>query len=335
MIEEIWDEIRIEVEQQKLTTGMVRRRIHPETHSDLFLAIERPGDIRLFLLRIPLSILPSRGMLPEAEGFSVAPITQPDDGPMHVTMMLRLSDKRYQDIFTVLVEDIITAILPAPDDQSMLNIFISRLLSWQHFLAIHGPEGLSKEAQQGLYGELWFLRHYLLKHLEPAKAINAWTGPNGTPHDFQFQHCAIEVKTASSKQLQQIKISNERQLDETHVPALYLFHLSLDISRADGESLPEMIKILREIIKDNPLVLQTFEKILLVAGYLDTHTDRYLQNYYHIREYNIFKITDDFPRIIEQDLRSGVGDVHYAISVAECKHFTFKESDFISMLCKE
>ncbi|MCL4516110.1 MAG: PD-(D/E)XK motif protein [Firmicutes bacterium] len=335
MIEELWQELEAEVEQQHVTTGMIRRRIHPQDRPDISLAIERPGDVRLLLLRIPISTLPPRDMLPGAEGFVVAPVTQRDDDPNHATLMLRLSDKRYQDIFTVLVEDVVAAITSTPDDTNMLKIFLSRLLTWQRFLAVHGPEGLSKEAQQGLYGELWFLRHSLFRHTDLLIAVQAWTGPGGAPHDFQFPHCAVEVKTTSSKQPQQIRVSNERQLDETHIPALYLFHLSLDVSRTGGESLPEMVYALRKAMEGYPVVHQAFEQVLLIAGYLDAHADRYQQNRYHVREHNVFRVRDEFPRIIVRDLRAGVGDVHYAIGVAECKHFAIEDSKFITMLSGE
>ena len=272
--------------------------------------------------------MPSRERLPEAEGFILTPVSLPDD-VNYITLVLRLADQRYQDIFTVLVEDVVAAVTPAPDETQMLNILLSRLLAWQRFLTAQGQDGLGKDAQQGLYGELWFLCYILIGAVGELKAVQAWTGPARAPHDFQLSRGAVEVKTTAAKQLQQIRISNERQLDETHLPVLWLFHLSLDISRTGGESLPAMVSAVRERISADPLGLQVFELALLSAGYLDIHAERYQQNRYHIREQNIFQIRENFPRIIERDLRSGVGDVHYAISVAECKHYAIKTDAFI------
>ena len=334
MIEALWQELKAEADQQRLSAGMIRRRIHPESRQDLFLALERPGDIRLLLLRIPADALPSRERLPAAEGFTLMPVALPDEGN-YITLVLRLADQRYQDIFTILVEDVVAAVTPASDETRMLNILLSRLLAWQRFLTAQGADGLGNEAQQGLYGELWFLYHLLIGVVGELKAAQAWTGPSGAPHDFQLSHGAIEVKTTAAKQLQQIRISNERQLDETHLPGLWLFHLSLGVSKTGGESLPEMVSAVRQRIAADPLSLQVFELALLAAGYLDIHADRYLQNRYHIREQNIFQVHENFPRIIEHDLRSGVGDVHYAISVAECKHYAIGTDAFINRIREE
>jgi len=334
MIEALWQELKAETDQQRLSAGIIRRRIHPESRQDLFLALERPDDNRMLLLRIPADAMPPRDRLPEAEGFVLTPVALPDDGNC-VTLMLRLADQRYRDIFTVLVEDVVAAVTLAPDESRMLNILLSRLLAWQRFLAAQGPEGLGKEAQQGLYGELWFLYHLLIEAVGEQRAVQAWTGPSGAPHDFQLSHGAIEVKTTATKQLQQIRVSNERQLDETHLPRLWLFHLSLDVSQTDGESLPDMVNVMRQRLTADPLSFQMFELALLAAGYLDTHAERYQQHRYHIREQNVFHVRAAFPRIIESDLRSGVGDVHYAISVAECKHYAIGIDAFISGIREE
>jgi Putative PD-(D/E)XK family member, (DUF4420) len=51
-----------------------------------------------------------------------------------------------------------------------------------------------------------------------------------------------------------------------------------------------------------------------------------------IREHNYFKVGAEFPRIIESDLRNGIGDVRYTISVAECKRFSIAESEVIALI---
>ena len=43
MIEALWQELKAEADQQRLSAGLIRRRIHPESPQDLFLALERPG----------------------------------------------------------------------------------------------------------------------------------------------------------------------------------------------------------------------------------------------------------------------------------------------------
>jgi Putative PD-(D/E)XK family member, (DUF4420) len=68
------------------------------------------------------------------------------------------------------------------------------------------------------------------------------------------------------------------------------------------------------------------------VGYLDVHVTRYEKIGYIIREHNYFKVEAGFPRIIESDLRNGIGDVRYTISVAECKRFSIIESEVIALI---
>jgi hypothetical protein len=42
---------------------------------------------------------------------------------------------------------------------------------------------------------------------------------------------------------------------------------------------------------------------------------------YHVRQDNFFKVEGDFPRIQENELRNGVGDVKYSIIISQCQQY--------------
>jgi hypothetical protein len=321
MFEDIWKALASEAATGVANGSIVRRRIFPKERPNIFLAVERPNNARLLLIDLCSDAIPHAQQLPTGEGFSVELVALPETGSHLATLALRLTDARYSEIFTVLVEDVVDAAVRTPNDNRMVDQFIARLFAWQRFLASHGPDGLSREAQQGLYGELHCLRTTVLPALDADSAVKAWTGPSGAVHDFQRPQCAVEVKTSSGKQLQVIWISNERQLDTAHVADLWLSHVSLDISMADGESLNDIVASLRESLAAHDLARQALDDHLWQAGYLDEHADRYETAKYNIRAYRVFHVRDGFPRIVESDLRPGIGDVHYAVSVAECMHY--------------
>ena len=77
-----------------------------------------------------------------------------------------------------------------------------------------------------------------------------------------------------------------------------------------------------------------FDNALIERGYLDTHESKYSRTGYSIRDSKIFLIADDFPRIKEEELRNGVGDVKYSILVAECSDYEMPESDFVKELAE-
>lgn len=333
--QETWADLVAEAERNGTAAGIVRLRVHPDSRPSIFLAVERPSDTPLLLLRLRRSSIPPGHRLPVADGFTVAPVVQPDDDAEHATLVIRLSDTRYADIFSALVDDVVSAILPTPNDDRLVSTLAGRLTAWQRFLAAHGLQGLGKEAQQGLFGELQCLRAYMLPNIEAMSAISAWTGPAEAVHDFQLPSCAVEVKTTATKQLQSIRVSNERQLDDTYVPRLWLCHYSLDISPAVGESLVEMIASVRTSLEQDGIARQAFDDRLWSAGYMDAQADVYQDTRYQIRDHNVFSVGEGFPRITEQGLMAGVGDVQYSISVAECKHFAVDVTAFVRSLTED
>jgi len=329
-ISELWSELERNIQQDR--SGYVTRRVRPDSLCDLRIAVVEPQGTRTLLLRVRRAAAEFIREYPKSEGFQVQLVRLSDDSQDYVTLQLGLTQNRYSDIFTALVADVITGVAEKLTEESGLEEFVVRLKRWQTFLRVNQPEGLSEIAQQGLYGELWFLRQLVFPHLELLKGVRCWTGSRGTQQDFQFSGCAVEVKTTSAKQHQKLAIASERQLDETGAGAIVLLHLSLDVRQGQGETLPAMIASVRSLVAGDAIARDELENLLFEVGYLDIHTARYENIGYTIREYNYFKVGADFPKIIESDLRNGVGDVLYTISVAECKRFSILESEVIALM---
>lgn len=331
-IEKIWEDL--ENKGESFTSGYLTRRVLPHVNYDVYIAIEKPLNTRLLMLRVKSTLLDRKVVYPASSSFVVNRVALSQDSEEHSTLQLVLTNARYQDIFTTLVQDIVDYLASISEERAAISAFITRLKRWQTFLEKHSPEGLSESAQQGLYGELWFLRHLVLPHLGALDGLRRWTAPKGTQQDFQFSACAVEVKTTRAKQHQKLAIASERQLDDTGIGTIVLLHLSLDVRQEQGETLPEMITSVRSIVASDAIASDELENCLFEVGYLDIHATRYENIGYTVREHNYFKVRDDFPRIIESDLRNGVGEVCYTISVSECKRFSIPESE-MSTLIKE
>lgn len=119
---------------------------------------------------------------------------------------LALKEYRFNNIFDALIKDIIEVVSRAQSETAAVTAFVNRLQHWQKFLEEADPDGLSREAQQGLYGELWFLRERLIPLVKLSPALLAWIGPYGAHQDFLLHSCAIEVKTTGTKEPQQLMI---------------------------------------------------------------------------------------------------------------------------------
>jgi hypothetical protein len=321
----IWDELETLIAPG--SAGRFKRRVRPQSAIDLFVGVTKPTNQRLLMMLVSESSLQGIDKLPSSLGVE-ARIVRPGEDGRDATLELALTDPRFSDIFSALAADVIDVTAAIDDEERAVAEFVDRLRHWQRFLEESGLQGLSPERQRGLFAELWLARS-LLDDLPAVVVVRAWTGPARAPHDFQFGSCAIEVKATAAKQLQILRIVSERQLDSTGVGTLYLFHLSLDVHRGAGETLPGIVDDLRARLHGTGAA-QQFESSLMLAGYLTQQSHLYEEAGYTPRETNLFEVRGGFPRITEHDLVRGVGDVSYSISVAECKHYTVEKADILN-----
>lgn len=192
-------------------TGYFRRRICDQSPFDLNLAVEKPSNKRSLLFRVKTNSVDRATKMPACTGFELKLHTGPQDDGKHFTLCLSMSDAQFREVFTSLVGDIAQRIIGASNEREAVTRMMSRLHEWQIFFRRVSADGLSDEAQRGLYGELVFLRSLISEGL--SGQLQCWRGPAGANQDFQFANCAIEVKVTVGLQDQRLEVSNERQLD--------------------------------------------------------------------------------------------------------------------------
>jgi len=312
--------------------GIIIRRVSPDIPHDIFLGFEIPSNRRMFMIRVNKRNLSEFRQLPAFKGFEITTVSIPEEQNQYVTLGFILSDPVFRDIFSTLCEDIFETAIIEKTQEIMINSVKNRLLMWKQFLESFGIQGLSSEYQRGLFGELRFLRDMLMPAAGIEKAIHAWKGPSKSNQDFQISGIGIEVKTSIAKQHQKIPIASEQQLDDSGLKALYIYHLSIREINEQGETLPGIINHIRELIFSQNGPIHEFETQLFKAGYLDKHREKYEKKGYVDRDNHFFRVNDRFPRIIEDDLKSGVGDVHYTLDVSACMPFSVHREEFFSDL---
>ncbi len=285
----------------------VRRRIHPESSADLWLVIYRPVGTRVLRISVgdgdvELTQLPSGsgielGLRPSSEGGTVLEVS--------------LINTAYSDLFDALVADVVSAAAGASSPAKVAGLVAARIRRWQAFLR-ESFEGLSRERQRGLYGELFVLSE-VSEVVGPDSAVMAWVGPDGAPQDFALAAIAIEVKTSAGKNPQSVRISSERQLDDSLIGQLFLWHLSVDERSGQGTTLPAAVQGLRLQFAGTGVEPQ-FEDTLLSSGYHDVHAGHYVTGY-SLRASDLYLVSSSFPRLIESDCPPGLGDVHYSLEL--------------------
>jgi hypothetical protein len=214
----------------------------------------------------------------------------------------------------------------------LVKELLNRLAKWQTLFEKLGQQGLSPEAQRGLYGEIYFLRKFLTNTTDKQHCIGSWQVPSNTVQDFHCSDWAVEVKTTHGNNHQKIHISSERQLDDTVVPSIYLFHISLDVRNSFGETLNSIVEWVEDYMQNDIPELSAFRLKLFEVGYFDIHKPLYQQTGYNIRQESIYRVEGDFPRITENELRQGVGDVRYSIILADCQSYTTTETELFNQI---
>ncbi len=309
---ETWDQLEAELPTGR--PGRQQRRILHESPADLMLAVTSPDALRCLLLTVADSAVVQVDSLPTARGLEIRLHRGSPDG--RSTLELQLIDSALLEVFASLAFDVARAVAAQPDDTSAVRAWLSRMLLWQRMLSV-AARGLLPLAQRGLWGELWVLTERLASSGGIERAVEAWTGPEGSVHDFQTPHGSVEVKTSAAHEPQIVRINGERQLDDSTAPSLHLLHLSIEVRHQTGTTLPDSVAHVRALAAGTPAAVPLEER-LLAYGYVDVHAHLYRQTGYEVRGSDLFRITDGFPRIIEQDLPDGVGRVHYDLAIAAC-----------------
>ena len=225
MVLSIWNSLRSE-----MSLGLVKRLYSNEYHFNLYCTFQYPENRFGIALSYPNNIHFNLQPFEHLSGLKVAIYS--DDSFKNCNLLsVQLYNIVDEDIFAYLCENLIAKIANQTDIKTAITIFGNTLLRWKNLFERKNSGGLTKEEQQGLYGELNFLHKCLNSGLIPNfEIIQYYTGVDKSLRDFQGSDWAVEVKTTSTNNPQELTINGERQLDDTMIDNLYLYHCSVEVS---------------------------------------------------------------------------------------------------------
>ena len=221
----------------------------------------------------------------------------------------------------MVISDLCEKIINLKDVKKLFATLSKVLNEWSVFFEKHQDKILSISHQKGLVGELHFLKDFLFQKYSVTEAVQSWTGSDRANHDFQLVNDAVEVKTTASKQHKKFKISSEKQLDSTGLEHLYLSLFSINIHKnTPNLTLPALIRKIYKQIHDDPIATFQFQIKLAKYGYNEALAEKYTVGF-SVSEVTFFEVLDGFPRLLNKDLPTGVGDLKYSVVVAACIPF--------------
>ena len=333
---DIWDRLARTGDRETKEEGWYLRRVHPEAACGVFLALREPGAVPALLIEVDATAVGFVGEYPSARGFNVYPESVTPGPRGRTRLCLVLGDTRYRDVLEVLASDVSQRVSVAPSEDEGVKAFIARLHVWQNFMKMHGIDGLTQEAQVGLFGELRFFSDHLLERVPAHDAVDAWKGPAGGNQDFDLLGRCVEIKSTTVIPPVSVNIASMTQLDERPVELLLLCHVSLVVDGGEGESLPELVERVRETIKfQDASALDGLNAKLIEAGYLDAHSELYSNRRYKHRQTKFFTVRNGFPRVTPGDLREGIADCSYTVVLAACAPYEVESDEVMAALFKE
>lgn len=309
-------------------SGLLYKRYSAEVLPDVFIALKVPEKLRCIAFRISISFSFDENQWNKLKDIKIETLIDERDKSKKFLFILLLN-KQHKDIFSTLCEDLIFGVSEVTTEQTLVEKFLERLAKWQSLFEKVGKQGLSDEAQRGLFGEIYFLRFFLNNTSDKNYCLKSWLGPEKSIQDFQYSNWAVEVKTTHGNNHQKIHITSERQLDDSIIEKIFLFHLSLDVRVGNGESLNILIDEVSELLNENTMASNLFKLKLLESGYYDIHKPLYDERGYTIRQENLYRVTGKFPRITENQIPIGVGDVRYSIVLSESEEWRINQQTLL------
>jgi hypothetical protein len=315
-----------EIMSQEKSVGLVKRLLPNNSPLKVFATYKHPENICGIAFSCDSKLKLSIDSFYNLKELSVQLFLDTSYQPNKLLTIQLFSDAN-TDIFAYLCGNLVETIERCDTEAKAIKLVLNRLEKWKTMFSKGASDGLSITEQQGLYGELMYLHKLVLRGIfSYIDTLKIWVGADKAMRDFQGKDWAVEAKTISINNADQITINGERQLDETLLDKLYLYHLSVEASRMNGQTLNEKVDELRSLFSDDKAALNIFNAKLMEAGYFDHHRELYRERCYNIRKESIYVIDDSFPRIKESELRDGVSNTVYSINVSTCAEYMVSEN---------
>jgi len=177
------------------------------------------------------------------------------------------------------------------------------LAKWRRFWGQSGL-ALSREAQIGLFGELWFLAVWLIPSVG-ISGVQRWRGPLGARHDFEWVGCSVESKCTASAVGRIHHINGIDQLAPPDQGRLLFFSLRVRDEGGASNSVPTLIDYLKSKFQVDSEAADHFDTLLIRAGYSSQFENEYRKLRLRIVDQALFEVSGEFPRLTSSHLAAG------------------------------
>lgn len=237
-----------------------------------------------------------------------------------ITLSFSLINDDATSLFYKFCDDLIEETRLIFDVNVGYRFVVNRFLLWKK-LFVSKKNILSEVEIIGLIGELLFLTNTCFQKYGMHESLIGWTGMEPTHKDFSFKNYWYEVKT-KHVHIQTIKISSLEQLDSPLKGELIVVDLERMSPEFNGLKLNKLVIDIRtklSNIEDADLL----DYKLGQAGY--QYNDDYDDYSYELKKISRYSVTNQFPRILRNNIDDRIQKIQYEISVNALTDFMVEE----------
>lgn len=231
--------------------------------------------------------------------------------------------EKHEVNFVKVFDDIIAESKKETVESKSLTVFCNKYLDWQKLLS-KVPKELNDEVQQGLVGELYFLKNFLMPTFGKKMAVEMWMGPLYAIHDFTGETIWYEVKTLLRGK-ESISISSFEQLDTANSNGKLIVITFEKTNEIDTEamSINRIVESIEEVLE--PACLYNFRKKLSNVGYNSEDIDEnFEEKFFRVLSCDQYLVDDKFPKITKMQVDSEIISARYELSLPALEMFKIK-----------
>nr|WP_245563097.1 PD-(D/E)XK motif protein [Nevskia ramosa] len=220
----------------------------------------------------------------------------------------------HEDLFTMLVNKILVAILVAGRDPVVsVESTIDDVRA--AFRPVQSELGVTE--QIGLFGELWVLANVLIPQLG-SRSVDIWSGPARERHDFAGLGAHLEVKTTTRSE-EKHEISRLDQLRAPLGKKLLLASVMVERSIGGETTVADLIDNVIELLASEGRAIDNLDVALRKIGWHDGLRQSGALLRFSLRDVNVFLVEGTFPRLPDDYVSPrGVTAIKYVIDVSAC-----------------
>ncbi len=258
----------------------------------------------------------------ESTKFILVKLEKRVDEKMYLSF--NLIDDKYKEIFFKFCEDIIETTRNIDNKCDVIDFILMRWNMWR-FAFKNNNKSLTENEIKGLIGEILFLKNVMIPQFGIERSINSWQGPLNYHKDYEINDKWYEIKTISDNSLI-VKITSIQQLDNNEDKKGELVVITLSNTNKENDNYITISNVIASVDKeiDNMDLKRIFWGKLNNLGYVyEEEYENYIYKLEKICRYDV--LNEHFPRITSANLKKGIVNVSYEISINELENFLLKE----------